>query len=59
MNQAEREYYLARIAAERTAAEQAANEEARAIHLTLADEYQRIVDGEQAPPASGEEGIGK
>ena len=54
MNQAERDYYLARIAAERTAAEQAANEQARTIHLTLAEQYQKIVDGERAPPRPAE-----
>ena len=47
MNQAERDYYLARIAAERAAAEQAANEEARTIHLSLAEGYQRILEGQQ------------
>ena len=45
------EYYLARIAAERAAAEQAATDEARMIHLDLAEQYQRIVDGKQAPPS--------
>ena len=44
------QYYLARIAAERAAAEQASSDEARMVHLTLAEEYQRIVDGEQEPP---------
>lgn len=51
MNQTERDYYLARIAAERAAAEQAANDEARTIHLSLAEEYERIIKGLQ-PPAS-------
>jgi hypothetical protein len=45
-----RTYYLARVAAERAAAERAETVEARAAHLTLAEEYQRIVDGEQDPP---------
>jgi hypothetical protein len=49
MEQAERDYYLARIAAERAAAEQAANDEARTIHLNLAEEYQRIIEGLQPP----------
>jgi hypothetical protein len=49
MTQAEREYYLARIAAERCAAEKAGNDQARTIHLDLAEQYQRIVDGKQAP----------
>ncbi|HEX8841407.1 MAG TPA: hypothetical protein VF757_03820 [Sphingomicrobium sp.] len=47
MTQAEREYYLARIAAERAAAEQASNDRARTIHLDLAEQYQRIVDGRE------------
>jgi hypothetical protein len=54
MNQAEREYYLARIAAERAAAEQAKNEQARTIHLALAEEYQRIVEGHEPPPTPTE-----
>ena len=44
------QYYLARVAAERAAAERAATEEARSAHLALAEQYQRIADGEQDPP---------
>lgn len=54
MNQAERDYYLARIAAERAAAEQAENDRARTIHLDLAEQYQRIVDGHEPPPSPEE-----
>jgi hypothetical protein len=54
MNQAEREYYLARIAAERAAAEEAKNDQARSIHLALAEEYQRIVEGREPPPTPAE-----
>ncbi|NUR45510.1 MAG: hypothetical protein HOP91_05060 [Sphingomonas sp.] len=49
--QPEQEYYLARIAAERTAAEQAVTDKARTVHLQLADHYQRILDGKQEPPS--------
>jgi hypothetical protein len=49
--QPEQEYYLARIAAERAAAELARTDEARTIHLDLAEQYQRIVDGEREPPS--------
>ena len=50
-SQSMREYYLARIAAERAAAEQATTDRARALHLQLAEQYQRIVDGKQEPPS--------
>ena len=43
-------YYLARMAAELAAAEQAESDEARTVHLTLAEGYQRILDGKQEPP---------
>ena len=53
-SQSEQEYYLARVAAELTAAEQARTDEARTIHLELAERYQRIADGRQAPPTSAQ-----
>ena len=46
----EHEYYLARIAAEREAAERAGTEEARRAHLELVEQYQRILDGRQESP---------
>jgi hypothetical protein len=54
MNQAGREYYPARIAAERAAAQVARNDHALTIHLDLAEQYQRVVDGKQAPPTPAE-----
>jgi hypothetical protein len=44
------DYYRARVAAERAAAERAETDKARTVHLTIAEEYQRIADGEQDPP---------
>jgi hypothetical protein len=45
MSKPDRDYYLARIAAERAAAERATNEDARQVHLQLIDEYQELLDG--------------
>ena len=52
MSQRDREYYLARIAAEREAAERAISDEARSVHLALAEHYQELLDGRppQEPP---------
>jgi hypothetical protein len=52
MSQRDREYYLARIAAEREAAERATSEEARSIHLQLIEEYRELLEGyvRKAPP---------
>ena len=48
----DRDYYLARIAAEREAAERATNDHVRRVHLELADQYQEMLDGRRpkAPP---------
>ena len=53
MSKPDRDYYLARIAAERAAAERATNEDARQVHLQLIDEYQELLDGHdrKAPPS--------
>ena len=49
----DRDYYLARISAEREAAERATSEDARRVHLRLADEYeQRLNERPKEPPAS-------
>ena len=53
MAQRDREYYLARIAAEREAAERAINEEARSVHLRLAEEYQEMLDSGHRPEPPG------
>jgi hypothetical protein len=45
MSKRDQEYYLARIAAEREAAERATSEEARRVHLRLAEQYQKRVEG--------------
>ncbi len=55
MSKREREYYRARIAAERAAAERATSDEARRIHLRLADQYQDLVDGRRAQEPPGVE----
>jgi len=47
----DREYYLARISAEREAAERATSEDVRRVHLKLAEEYQEILDGRREQPA--------
>jgi len=53
MSQRDQEYYLARIAAEREAAERATSEEARQVHLRLIDEYQQLADGHQRKEPPG------
>jgi hypothetical protein len=40
----DRDYYLARISAEREAAERATSEAARAAHLELAEQYQERLE---------------
>jgi hypothetical protein len=45
MKHSDLEYFLARIEAECAAAEAAANEEARAAHLALADRYAQMLAG--------------
>ena len=54
MSKPDRDYYLARIAAEREAAERATSDEARSVHLQLIDGYQELLDGpaRKAPRAS-------
>jgi len=53
MSKRDQEYYLARIAAEREAAERATSEEARQVHLQLIDEYQQLADGHQRKEPPG------
>jgi hypothetical protein len=50
----DRDYYLARIAAERAAAEAATSDWVRAVHLELADKYQERLAAEHGgpPPAN-------
>ena len=38
----DRDYYLARLSAERAAAERASSDEARRVHLRLADHYEQL-----------------
>ena len=47
----DRDYYLARIAAERRAAEAAQSDWVRAVHLELADNYERLIAGAPHPGA--------
>ena len=54
MKQADLEYFLARIEAECVAAEAAASEEARTVHLALADHYAQMLAG--AAQAGGSHG---
>jgi|tagenome__1003787_1003787.scaffolds.fasta_scaffold10823001_1 hypothetical protein len=42
----DRDYYQARISAERAAAERATSEHARRAHLRLADEYEQLLNGD-------------
>ena len=39
------DYYLARVSAERDAAERATSEEARRAHLQLAEQYRQVLAG--------------
>lgn len=55
MSKRDREYYLARISAEREAAERATNEAARAAHLQLAEQYQEWLEGRGTGETPGEE----
>jgi hypothetical protein len=43
MSNRDREYYLARITAERDAAERATTEAARKVHLQLIEQYERRI----------------
>jgi hypothetical protein len=55
MSKRDREYYLARITAEREAAERATNEAARKAHLQLIEQYERRVTGPASENLPGEE----
>jgi len=55
MSKRDREYYLARITAEREAAERATNEAAHRVHLQLIEQYARRISS----PASSERGPGE
>jgi hypothetical protein len=50
----DRDYYLSRIAAERSAADAATSDWVRAVHLELADKYQERLAAEHGgpPPAN-------
>ena len=50
----DRDYYLARISAEREAADRASNEQVRRVHLRLADEYEQRLNGGGSPPPAEE-----
>lgn len=50
MKGSDREYYLARISAEREAAALATSDDVRRVHLKLAEEYQEILDGRRERP---------
>jgi hypothetical protein len=45
MSKNDSDYYLARVSAEREAAERATSEEARRVHLRLAEQYQQVLAG--------------
>lgn len=56
MSKRDKEYFLARIAAEREAAERATSEEARRVHLDLAELYEEQMAGRgPAEPLPSEE----
>jgi hypothetical protein len=50
----DRDYYLARLASERAAAEAATSDWVRAVHLELVDKYQELLAAEHGgpPPAN-------
>ncbi len=55
MSKRDRDYYLARLAAEREAAERATDDYVRQVHLKLAEEYdQRVSEMPDLEPSSGE-----
>lgn len=55
MSKRDKAYFLARIAAEREAAEGATSEEARRVHLQLAERYEKQMAGRGLKePPSGE-----
>jgi len=45
MSKDDSDYYLARVSAEREAAERATSEEARRVHLQLAEHYWQVLAG--------------
>ena len=45
-NKLDRDYYRARLAAERVAAEQATSEVARVAHAELAEQYEQLLSAE-------------
>lgn len=45
-NKLDRDYYRARLAAERVAAEQATSEVARVAHSELAEQYEQLLSAE-------------
>jgi hypothetical protein len=51
----DREYYLARITAERDAAERATNEAARKVHLQLIEQYERRLSSRSLERVPGKE----
>ncbi|HEX3422436.1 MAG TPA: hypothetical protein VHS33_03415 [Sphingomicrobium sp.] len=55
MSKSDREYYLARINAEREAAGRATDEAVRRVHLQLIERYGRRLSGEAAESAPDEE----
>ncbi len=55
MSKRDREYYLARITAEREAAERATNEAARRIHLQLIERYESRIANRDLVRDPGEE----
>lgn len=55
MSKRDQEYYLARIAAEREAAERATSDAARRAHLQLADRYEQRMNGRPSEEPSADE----
>ncbi len=55
MSKRDREYYLARITAEREAAERATNEAARRVHLQLIEQYESRLSDPAPKIEPGEE----
>lgn len=53
MTKLDREYYLARLDAERAAAAAAMSDEARAAHLELADHYTSLLAASDPSAAAG------
>lgn len=55
MSKRDRDYYLARITAEREAANRATTEAARRAHLELIEQYERRLSGSVLEGPRGEE----